>query len=69
MIANLKQPQFIVDESGNRVGVILDMESYEQLLEAMEDLDDIRAYDEAKAESGESIPLEQALKEIEDSRG
>ena len=68
MIANLKQPQFIVDEKGNRTAVILDMESYEQLLDALEELDDIRAYDEAKALNDEVIPLEQALREIEESR-
>ena len=68
MVAKLKKPQFIVDESGNRTGVILDMQSYAQLLEAMEDLDDIRAYDEAETEGGEPIPLDQALKEIEGQR-
>jgi hypothetical protein len=68
MIANLKQPQFIVDEKGNRTGVILDIQSYQELLEAAEELDDVRAYDEAEAEGGEYIPLEQAIKEIEDAR-
>ena len=68
MTANLKQPQFIVDEKGNRTGVILDIQSYQELLEAAEELDDVRAYDAAEAEGGEYIPLEQAIKEIEDAR-
>ena len=68
MIAKLKTPQFIVDESGNRTAVILDLQSYEELVEALEELEDIRAYDDAKASNEEPIPLEQAIKEIEDAR-
>jgi hypothetical protein len=68
MTTNLKKPQFIVDEKGNRTAVILDIQSYEQLLEAAEELEDMRAFDEAEAEGGEYIPLEQAIKEIEDAR-
>jgi hypothetical protein len=57
--------RFITDSAGNRVAVILDLQEYQQLLEAMEELEDIRAYDEAKASQDESIPFEQALREIE----
>lgn len=42
-----KKEQFIVDASGKRVGVLLDLPTYERLCEAAEDLDDIRAYDAA----------------------
>ena len=31
-----------------------------------EELEEIRAYDEAKSSTGEPIPLAQAIKEIED---
>ena len=57
--------RFITDETGNRVGVILDLERYEELLEAAEELDDIRAYDEAKAEGGPTRPLADVLAEID----
>jgi hypothetical protein len=60
--------QFIVDAQGNRKAVILDMQAYQDLLEAQEELEELRAYDEAEAEGGEAVPLEQALKEIEDQR-
>lgn len=60
--------EYIVSESGERTRVILDLAEYEQLVEAAEELEDIIAYDEAKAEieSGgdEAIPLEQAMREI-----
>ena len=57
--------RFIVDENGQRVGVLLDIEAYRQLLEDVEELEAIRAYDAAKASGDEGVPLEQALAEIE----
>ena len=60
----LKQ-RFIVDENGQRVGVLLDIEDYRRLLEEVEELEAIRAYDAAKASGDEAVPLEQALAEIE----
>ncbi len=59
---------FIVDEKGNRTAVVLDLQLYEQLMEAWEELEDIRAFDEAEAKGGEEIPFEQAVKEIEEGR-
>ncbi|MDQ6632349.1 MAG: hypothetical protein M3Y82_11455, partial [Verrucomicrobiota bacterium] len=39
-----KKEQFIVNASGKRVGVLLDLLTYERLREAEEELDDLRAY-------------------------
>lgn len=68
MSATSELGRFITDGSGKRVAVILELEQYEQLLEAAEELDDIRAFDEAKASDDEAIPFEQAIKEIEQDR-
>ena len=57
--------QFVVDEGGNRTAVLLGIERYAELLEAQEELESIRAYDEAKASNDEAIPFSQAVKEIE----
>lgn len=57
--------QFVVDESGNKTGVLVGIERYSELLEAQEELESIRAYDEAKASNEEPIPFAQAIKEIE----
>jgi len=57
--------QFVVDESGNRTAVLLGIERYSELLEAQEELESIRAYDEAKASNDEAIPFAEAIKEIE----
>ena len=60
--------QYLVHAEGNRIKVVLDMADYQRLLAALEDLDDLRAYDEAKASADEAIPLEQAIAEIEQER-
>jgi len=56
--------QYLVDEKGNRKAVVLPISSWQQILEALEELDDIRAYDKAKREPSDPIPFEQAISEI-----
>ena len=56
--------QYLVDEEGNRKAVVVPISSWQQILEALEELDDIRAYDEAKRERSDPIPFEQAISEI-----
>ncbi len=63
-----KPPQFVTDENGVRVAVVLDIEEYEKLLEELEDRGAIREYEEAKASGENPIPLEQALAEIRRAR-
>lgn len=44
------------------------MERYQVLLEAEEDLEDIRVFDKAKRSGDVSIPFDQALLEIREGR-
>ena len=60
--------QYIVDENDNRIGVLLSIEDYQRILEELEELESIRAYDEAKASGEQAIPYNQALAEIERAR-
>lgn len=57
--------QFVIDESGNKTAVLVRIDRYSELLEAQEELESIRAYDEAKASNDEAIPFLRAIKEIE----
>jgi hypothetical protein len=41
--------QFLTDAGGKRVGVLLDLGTYERLREAEEELADIQAYDASRA--------------------
>ena len=60
----MKEPtQFLTNEKGEKIAVVIGIEEYERLLEELEDLEDVRSYDEAKASGEASIPLEQALAE------
>ena len=66
---SLSRPtRYVTDAAGNRVAVIVDLEQYEALTEAAEELDALRAYDEAKAANDEALPFEQAIREIEQAR-
>jgi len=60
--------KYVVDEQGNRVAVLLDLEDYQRLLEELEELECIRAYDAAKASGEQPVPFELAVKEIEQQR-
>ena len=65
---SLSKKRFVVDDEGNRVGVLLDIAEYQEILDELEELESIRAYDAAKMEINESILIDQALKEIEQER-
>ena len=51
----LKEEQFVTDAKGKRVGVLLDVKTYELLLEAEEELADIRAYDFARPQAAAEL--------------
>jgi prevent-host-death family protein len=63
-----RKEKYIVNEHGERVSVLLDIDDYRRLLEELEELESIRAYDAAKPSDDEIIPFEQAAEEIERSR-
>ena len=59
-------PQYLTDENNRRQAVVVPVDEWERILEALEELEDVRAYDQAKAGRQEAIPFEQAVHEIED---
>jgi len=61
---NTLKERYIVNENGDRISVVLDLEDYQQLLEELEELECIRASDTAKFPHDEIIPFEQAINEI-----
>jgi hypothetical protein len=58
-------PQYITDDKGKKLSVVLPIEEYHTMLE---ELEDIRLYDEAKASDEPSIPIDEAFKMIEANR-
>ena len=61
-------PQFITDKAGNKISVVLSVKEYEALMEELEELADIRLYDEAKASDEPSIPIDEAFKLLDAKR-
>ena len=65
--------RYVTDEAGRRVEVIMSVEEYERLIEAFEELEDIRIHDEALAEmertGARPRPLEEVVAEIEREEG
>lgn len=57
--------KYTTDENGNRIAVVLELEEYHKLLEALEELEAIRAYDNVIAAEDEEISFEQAISKIE----
>ena len=54
-------PQYITDSKGNKLSVIIPVVEYNQILEDMEELDDIRLYDEVKAKKEKSTSFDKYL--------
>ena len=48
--------KFIVDKKGKPVSVIIGKRDYDRLMEYIEELEDIAAYDRAKKENGKPVP-------------
>ena len=66
--------RFLVDRAGNKVAVVLDHQTYEALIQRLEDLEDMqeaRDYEARKADGSltadeaEQVPFERAVEEIE----
>jgi PHD/YefM family antitoxin component YafN of YafNO toxin-antitoxin module len=58
-------PQFVVDENQRPQAVLLPVSEWERIVEELDEFDDLRAYDEAKAGPQDAAALEQAVRELE----
>ncbi len=54
-------PQFITDKKGNKISVVIPITQYKRILQELEELEDIRLYDEVKARKEKTIPFNQYL--------
>jgi PHD/YefM family antitoxin component YafN of YafNO toxin-antitoxin module len=53
--------QFVTNEKGEKVAVILSLKEYKKMLEDLEEIEDIKDYDRIKAKNEKSIPFEEYL--------
>jgi len=57
-------PQYIVDDKQTQQAVIIQIKEWQNIVEKLEMLDDIIAYDKSKEKVDEIISFEQAIREI-----
>ena len=62
-------PEYVVDEQQHRKAVLLPVAEWDHIVSEVEELDDIRDYDAAKAASPEKLPFERAVREIQQDYG
>lgn len=61
--------QFVTDDHGKKLAVILSIKDFQKMVEELEDIEDVRLYDEAKRnDTGVRIPMKAAFKMIEAKR-
>jgi len=60
--------EYLVDPAGNRKAVVVPLAEWQQIQEELEELDDLRAYDEAKRHPSDAVPFEQAMAEIREEK-
>ena len=59
----LVKPQYITDENGHKISVILPVDEYERIIRELEDADDVKLYDEVKNAKEDSLPFDVFLKQ------
>ena len=63
-------PLYITDNSGKKISVVLPVKEFKTIMEELEDLEDIRLYDEAKKnDTGERILFSDYLKKRKSKNG
>lgn len=54
----------LLERRGKVVGVVVSPEQYERMLEAMEETEDVLAFDDAMGEEGDNIPWDQVKSDL-----
>jgi len=61
-------PQYITDTTGKKISAILSMKEFKTILEELEELEDIKLYDESKNDNEPAISQSKAMEMIEMER-
>lgn len=59
-----KNEAVLIERYGKPAAVLISPARHDELLAAMEELEDLRAFDQAMAEEGENIPWEQVKADL-----
>lgn len=64
----VKNQKYIVDRKGKKVAVLLDTKTFDRMVDDLEELEDLRAYDKAKVKvtkeirNGDTVTLDEYLR-------
>ena len=64
VIDRSKTEAVFIERRGQRAAVVVSPEHYERMLEALEDAEDVAAFDDAMAEEGPNIPWVQVKADL-----
>ena len=64
VIETARTEAVILERYGRPAAVVVSPERYEQLMNALDEVDDVAAFDEAMAEEGPNIPWEQVKADL-----
>ena len=64
LVALSRREPVVLQKRGEDAAVMVSPERYEEMLQAVEEVEDIAAFDDAMAEEGENISLEQAKADL-----
>ena len=60
-------PRFVVDGNGQKIEVILKVDEFSRMLEALEELRDIQDFDNAKSTATEFISIDELRRQVTES--
>ena len=60
--------QFVTNDHGKKIAVILPLKSYQKMMDELDELDAIKAYDQIKSGKTKFISAEEMFKSIEQKR-
>jgi hypothetical protein len=58
------KPQYITNDSGKKISVVLPIKDFKVIVEQLEELEDIRLYDAAKKSKEPSLDVDSAFKKL-----
>jgi PHD/YefM family antitoxin component YafN of YafNO toxin-antitoxin module len=64
----LGKERFVINANGNRTAVLIDIDDYQRLIDALEEVESNHAFDSAKSSNDEAVQFGQADAEIERER-
>lgn len=61
-------PQYIKDDQGNKIFVVIPFKNFETMIEELQELDNVLIFDESKLSNEALMSIQEDLKKIESKR-